>query len=222
MANATGTEAAVPQGVSKDDGKSREEMRPVQLATNGVGALWQRDYLAVVEGSSMSAEAAVLLMRTDFARFSPGLLADFSRPDGGTGPLEEGDTMHINIRGAGHCAVITTLIEPRSFTFRTQEGHLEAGRITFGAERLPTGQLQLHIRSRSRIVDAVRNVLYLTVGRHAQTTIWVTFLKRLAEALGGTVAGEVQTTMEEVKELPADWGEVEKPTLKDPAIPVAA
>jgi hypothetical protein len=195
--------------------KSREERRAAQPSDQGVGALLQRDYVAVVEGSRCTPEEAVLKIRGDFPEFAPSMLAEFSRPDGKEGPLGLGDTMHIYIRGAGHCAVVASDIEPRSVTLLTLQGHIEAGRISFGASTDEAGRLVCRIRSRSRIGDYPRFVGYHLLGKHAQTRIWTTFLERLAQACGGHLIGRVLLSTDTVYDLPEDQGVRRAPTFEE-------
>jgi hypothetical protein len=201
------------EGVREPECPSPEELREVQLATEGAGPLLQRDYVVVLEGSTCTPEAVVEMIRSDFPRFSPAELADFSRPEGAVGPLAVGDTMHVRIRAVGDCGVMVTHREPRSLTLRTLEGHPEAGRITFGAYRDEAGRLVCRIRSRARQRNRRLFTGYLTVGIHGQTRVWVTFLERLAAACGGRVLGEVITSTDEVEELPEDRGIGEAPTF---------
>jgi hypothetical protein len=154
----------------------------------------------------------VELIRRDFPRFAPDLLAKFSGPPDEGRPLEVGDTMHVRITGSGHAAVLVTHRDERSLTVRTLEGHLEAGRNTFGAYYDEVGRLVGHVRSRSRIRDYPRMAQYWLGGKAAQTTIWVTFLKRLAEACGGEVVGDVRVSTEEVPDSPEDLGQEDGPT----------
>jgi len=193
--------------------RSREENRPVQLAPEGTGPLFQRDYVGVIADTAATPEAVIRLIRQDFPDFSPTELAEFTRPDPASEILDLDDTMHVHIKGAGHCAVIVTLLEERSLTLRTLEGHLEAGRITFAADNDEVGRLVFRIRSVSRIRDPVRYLAYRLLGQHAQTLIWITFIQRVAERCGGRLVGDVVTSMDEVEDGPADWGEVEAPTL---------
>jgi hypothetical protein len=150
-------------------GKSREERRSVQSAEEGLGPLLQRDYLGIIEGGKYSPEGVLDMVRGRFAEFSPSELAEFTRPDGASHPLRPGDTMHVFMPGAGHAAVVVSLLDPRTFTLRTLEGHLEAGRITFGAERDAAGRLVFRIRSRSTISDLARLIAYRLLGIHVQT-----------------------------------------------------
>lgn len=190
-----------------------EELRGIQLATEGKGPLLQRDYVVVLEGSACSPEEAVEKLRSDFPLFSPAELARFTRPVGDGGPLAIGDTMHVRIRGEGECGVKVTHLEPHSFTLRTLQGHPEAGRITFGAYHDEAGRLVCRIRSRARERNRLLLDGYLMGGIYAQTRVWVTFLERLTAACGGRVLGRVLTSTDEVEELPEDRGKGEAPTF---------
>lgn len=193
---------------------SREEQRPTQLAPEGVGPLLQRDYLIRLRGSACTPEQVIDLVRQDLPRYSPDLLARFSRAAADTGPLEVGDTLHVRISGAGHAAVIVSHRDSRSLTVRTLEGHLEAGRNTWGAYYDSEGRLVCRIRSRSRIRDWPRAAMYHWLfGKHAQAKIWSTYVERLGEACGGERVGEVEVTTEEVDDSSADRGEEEGPTF---------
>jgi hypothetical protein len=184
--------------------KTREEQRPIQYASEGVGPLLQRDYVIVLENSGCTAEQVIQKIRAEFPRFSPALLADFYGHDIDGVPLTVGDTMHVNVRGAGHCGVRVVQVDDCSFTLRTLEGHIEAGRITFTASMNEEGRLVCRIRSRARIHNVPRYLGYELLGKHLQTGIWVTFLERVVEVCGGTPIGGVMTATARVQEEPAD------------------
>ncbi|MFN3652812.1 MAG: hypothetical protein ACK47B_24810 [Armatimonadota bacterium] len=193
--------------------RTREEKRPVQVATDGVGPLYQRDWLLKIEECPVSPEQALLALRRNFPDYSPELLAGFKRPDGGGELLEEGDTMHVRLTGGGHAGVVAVAVEERSLTLRTQSGHMESGRVTFAATQDEDGALVLRIRTRARIRDVVRSAAYELGGKAVQSTIWSQFLKSWAQTLGGKVVGDVTEHTEEVEDDAADRGEVDVPTL---------
>lgn len=185
--------------------------KKTQTASAGHGPLWQRDYWAELEQSTLVPEAIVLLMRTDFIEFSPDSLAKFSRPDNGNIPLQVGDEMKIEVRGAGTCEVRCVHVEPRSFTLRTLDGHMEAGRITFGAY-LENGRTVVRIRSRARSASRRRHVAYLIMGHALQAKAWITFLARVAERCGVPDA-KIQHQTKPIKSTLADLGEIDTPTF---------
>jgi hypothetical protein len=203
------SEEARGQG-ARAGGKSEEERQPVLHAPEGAGPLFQRDYVLTVEGSRLSPAEVIRLLAEDFARFSPEELAEFSRPEH---PLAAGDTLRVDIRGAGLCGVTITRLDEGALTMRTLEGHPEAGRITFGAECTEDGRLILRIRSRARASSPARWLGWEVAGKHLQSLIWIRFLERLAEATGGRPLGDIIMEMEEVPETAADRGDSEEPTF---------
>src|SRR5262249_4728480 len=172
-----------------DVSRSEEEQRRVQLAKHGAGPMLQRDYVVVLEGAACSPEDAMLKLRSDFPRYSPRRLCKFDRPEDGEGPLRSGATMQVHLRGAGPAAVLVTHVDPRRLTLRTQEGHQEAGRISFGASYDPGGRLVIRIRSRARQRNFPRFIAYALVGMRVQSRIWAEFLTRLAAECGGRGPG---------------------------------
>jgi hypothetical protein len=213
----------MPVQPKTDPRKSREEKRPVQPAPHGVGPLLQRDYVGVIAGSRLTPEEILWQIRMDFPRFSPKLLADFSRTDEQESPLELGDTMHIFLPGTGHCAVVVAHLEPRSLTLRTLKGHIEAGMITFGADYDEAARIMFRIRSRARIDQPVRFMGYWMGGMRMQTTIWATYVRRVAEASGGRLLGGVHCSTDRTEERPVDRAVVDHPTFEvDEDVPEAA
>ena len=183
------------------------------IAADGVGPLTQRDYVAVVEGTSCTPGEARERLLNRFAEFSPNSLAKFMRPDGEETPLKEEDELCVRILSQGLYPVVVTHVDEHSLTMRTREPHPEAGRISFGAAQDAEGRLVLHIRSRARINGPFRWLGYEVIGKHMQTRVWVTFLQRWAEACGGAVRGEVVLSTDQVEETPADQGEREHATF---------
>jgi len=192
---------------------SEEEQRPIQLATDGVGALLQRDYLVVLVESDCTPEQVVHRIRSGFPRFSPEELALFTRSGDVNRPLAPGDTMRVVMTGLIPCGVRVTHLDEHSLTLRTLEGHPEAGRITLGAHYDQGGRLVCRIRSRNRLLNRRYWLSYHLMGKHAQTRTWTAFLEHVAERCGGRRLGSVLTATTPVAELPADRGTVEAPTF---------
>jgi hypothetical protein len=193
--------------------KREEELRPVQLAPEGPGPLLQRDFVAVIEGSHLTPEQAALKLRREIPLYMPEALAKFTRSGSEGDALEVGDTMHVRLKGAGAAAVLVTHVDARSLTVRTMEGHLEAGRNTFGFYNDEAGRLVCRVRSRARVRDLPRLLGYWLGGKANQTVIWTYFLNQVAEACGGKIVGGVREGTEEVEDSPLDAGEVEGPTF---------
>lgn len=186
---------------------------PVQLATHGAGPLWQRDYSAVIEDTPYAPEDVLNLLLAQFPSFSPDVAAKFIRRGNPDEPLQLGEEMDINLTGYGPCAVRVVRIEPRSLTLRTIAGHLEAGRITFGAYHDEKSRLVFHIRSRSTINGPIRYLGYRLVGMPIQERIWVTFVERVAQAVGGRIVDEVHVETQKTRETASDRGEAQTPAF---------
>lgn len=196
--------------------QSKEEVQEeheVQVAPEGRGPLLQRDYMGIIEGSDWPPARIIELVRTDFPLFSPEALARFERLGDPSQPLREGEEMEVNIKGTGCHKVVAVRVEPQSLTLRTIQGHPEAGRITFGAHHDDQGRLVFRIRSRARINNLVRLVGYFLMGKAAQTHIWTTFIERVAEAIGGRIAGKVEVGTQEVEDSASDEGLLDTPTF---------
>jgi len=186
---------------------------PVQVASDGAGPLWQRDYFAAIEGTDYAPEDVLQRLLKEFPSFSPDAAARFIRRGDPAQPLQLGEEMDIELKGYGPCAVRVVRIEPRSLTLRTISGHLEAGRITFGAYRDEESRLVFHIRSRSTINGPIRYLGYRLIGMPIQERIWVTFVERVAQAVGGKVAGQVYVETQKAPETAADRGDAQTPTF---------
>jgi hypothetical protein len=186
---------------------------PAQVATEGAGPLWQRDYTGVIVDTPYAPEELMRLVSRDFPKFSPEVGAAFHRLGDPSQPLALDEEMTIDLRGYGRCLVRVVKLDDRSITLRTLEGHLEAGRITFGAFRDARSRLVFRIRSRARINGLIRYLGYRLVGMPIQTAIWAEFVKRVAAAAGGRLEGEVAVSNRKVSELPSDRGEQDAATF---------
>lgn len=192
------------------------DSKKIQTASAGHGPLWQRDYWARLPASTLSPEAIVLLMRAEFAAFSPEALTKFSRLEGASTPLEVGDEMQVEIRGAGTCAVRVVDVQPRVLTLRTLDGHMEAGRISFGAylenKTGENGKTVIRIRSRARSASRRHHAAYLVLGHGVQAKLWEVFVARVAARCGEENA-QVEQVTRRVKSTLADLGELDTPTF---------
>lgn len=186
----------------------------VQTASDGDGPLLQRDFRAAFEGTELSPEQVARLVRERFPEFSPPLIATFGRRQETQRTLQVGDEMDIRLSGFGRCCVRVVHVDGQSMTLRTLEGHPEAGRITFGAERDDEGRLVFRIRSRARIHGKLKYVGYRIAGHVLQTRMWSRFIERLAKSCGGRVAGKVEAEgPTEIEERLPDQGGLDTPTF---------
>lgn len=170
----------------------------LQPATEGRGPLLQRDYWAVLEGCALRPSELIDLVAERFCDFPPEEQVVFEREPGSSGPLQVGDEMAIDIRGAGECAVRVIHRDRNSITLMTARRHPEAGRITFGAYRNDEGGVVFHIRSRARASSALRYAEFLALGDAMQATTWVDFINRLAATAARGVRGDIHADTVEV------------------------
>jgi hypothetical protein len=188
-----------------------KDSKKIQAASAGHGPLWQRDYWTEIESSTLSPEEIVLLLRAEFSAFSPEEAAKFTRLDGKSTPLEVGEDMQVEIRGAGTSEVRVVGVAPRVLTLRTIDGHIEAGRISFGAY-YEKGKLVIRVRSKARSGSRRRHVAYILMGHVMQKKVWQVFIARVS-ARCGVENAEVQTRTIQVKGDLADLGELDTPTF---------
>jgi uncharacterized protein (UPF0548 family) len=85
------------------------------------------------------------------------------------------------------CRVRVLHADAQSLTLGTLEGRPEAGRITFGADRNPAGDVIFHIRSRARSVSMSKRVGFLAIGDVMQTNP-ERFINNLAAAVAQLAA----------------------------------
>jgi hypothetical protein len=171
----------------------------LQLASEGVGPLIQRDYWCVVRDSRMRPTVVVSYLRRHFAELPPEALGTFRAPHRGEAGLDLGDEMQILLPGAGEVAVRVVHLATHSLTVATLRGHPIAGRITFGAYPNRRGDVIVHIRSRSRAASTLQRMGHFAAGDAMQSTTWTDFLDRLANTVGAGVIGAIH---EESREVP--------------------
>lgn len=172
----------------------------LQLASEGIGPLLQRDYWCVIRECRFGPVELMEFARSNFSRIPPEQLADFGDRGSAEGPLDLGDEMAIRLPGAGKVGVRVVDVRPRTMTVATMEGHPVAGRITFGSYRNSRGDVIFHIRSRSRSASIVHHLGHLVAGEPMQSTTWTDFLDRLSQMAGEGVIGVIHEDTTRVPE----------------------
>ncbi|MFW6078808.1 MAG: DUF1990 family protein [Gemmatimonadota bacterium] len=179
----------------------------------GAGPLYQRDYWAVIRDCRDRPSRVVDLVARRFPDFAPPKLVRFRRLDGDRDrPLEVGDEMDVDIRGAGRSGVRVVHRDAASLTLATLRGHPETGRITFGAYRNARGDVLFHIRSRARSSSERTYLGYRVLGEAMQTNVWTDFINRIAATVGEGVAGHIHAERRRLRELPPDADAIVAPT----------
>lgn len=182
----------LPTGVAFDD--------DVQGLADGVGPLMHRAYVVCLRGSCLSARDLIAAFAGRPNRATPLELAEFEKERGEDGELRVGDEFTIRIPGPWDGPVRVVETEKSGFGFVTRGGHLEAGRIRFGARELDDGRLEVRIESWARGGDHVSNALFDWIGinKEVQLHMWTSVLTRLTQLCEGTRDGPVVATTRRV------------------------
>ena len=180
------------------------QRRVVQPLHTGHGTIYHRNYWIDIAKPTLSVESMLDDIKTNFADYSPSVLAEFSKCKGDPDTMHVGDEYDIKIFGPWNGMVRVMDIKPMSFDFATLEGHPEAGKIRFGFEKIPNqpDAVRFAIRSQARSRDSLVTFTYedLGAGKEAQKQTWVTFCERVLDKSGGEAIGEVNVKTEEHRE----------------------
>ena len=135
-------------------------------------------------------------------RAAPKEIGSFVKVRGDDGEMRVGDEFTIRIPGPWDGPVRAVEVDATSFGFVTLEGHLEAGRIRFGARELGPGRLELRIEAWARGGDRVSNLLFDRIGvsKEVQLHMWTSVLERLMELSGGRHNSRIAITTRRVGE----------------------
>lgn len=177
---------------------------PLQTADKGAGPLLQRDYWAVLEPPEPGPRAVAKALFERFAAFAPPDLLSFGRLSPTGDGIEEGEVLSVKIEGLGTYRVRVVHRDELSLTLATEEGHPEAGRITFGVYPNANGETVVHIRSRARAGSPAFALTFPAAGKALQTTTWVGFLQRLAAETSAGIRDVIHEESREVEETEAD------------------
>ena len=171
--------------------------RPLQTSVEGTGPSFHRTYRVSVAGPTLTPEALIEHVQADIQAFVPDELARFEKVKGDEGTFAVGDEFDIHISSPWDGPVRVIERGPSSFAFGTLEGHMEAGQIEFRAEPIE-GRLRFTIESWARSRDAAVDLVYddLGLAKAAQRGMWTFFCKRVAEACGGEIVGEIDVVTE--------------------------
>jgi len=162
----------------------------IQPLSAGVGQMLHRTYAVRITGSDMSPDALIDVVAANLNRASPEM-AVFRKTSGGD-ELRCGDEIVVRMPGPWDGPVRVVRQERNAFRLATLEGHLEAGKIEFRAERAD-GALRFEIESWARAGDWLAAVLYnrLRLAKEIQLNMWSHFCLRAAALAGGRPQGGV-------------------------------
>lgn len=178
-------------------------------AADGSGPLLQRDYWAVLDGCRLTPSEVMAHVKGTFCELPPASLVAFVAPHG----LDLEAELDIHIKPMQECRVRVTHCDAQSLTLGTLAGHPEAGRITFGAYRNPSGDIVFHIRSRARSSNAGTFLGFRAIGEAMQTNTWTGFIHNIAAGLGAQVRDAIRADTKRVDDGPDDGLPLNKPTF---------
>ena len=173
----------------------------LQGIEDGVGPLMHRRFVARVRDAELGAEQLIARFAGKPNRAAPTALASFVKVRGDDGELRVGDEFTVRMPGPWDGPVRTVEVEPTSFGFVTLDGHLEAGRIRFGADDLGPGRLEIRIEAWARGGDRVSSLLFdrLPLNKEVQLHMWTSVLEQLIDLSGGVRDGRVDITTRRVE-----------------------
>jgi Domain of unknown function (DUF1990) len=199
-----------PMHRSEEPGTMAEDMPPPlpagtdqrdhQALHDGYGPLMHRRFVARVRDAERDARELIGLFAGKPNRVAPKALGAFEKIRGADGDLRVGDEFTVRIPGPWDGPVRVVDVEPTSFTLMTLDGHLEAGRIRFGARDLGPGRLEIGIEAWARGGDRLSNLLIdrVPLNKEVQLHMWTSVLERLMALSGGRREGRVDITTRRV------------------------
>ena len=171
--------------------------QPEQLPSHGVGTLTRQRYRVDVRGGSYDADRLF-----DYVR---GHLDELLLPTvvvqrglDGARPLDEGDTLTLEVPVRGEMQVRVAEVMDRRLTLLTVAGHPIAGAVRFLVEPRD-GAIRFEIQVYDRPATVLDQLMMRTVGEWLQRNAWISMARRVARAAGGA-AGEVECSSEELDE----------------------
>lgn len=180
--------------------------QPEQLPSEGVGALTRKRYWLDIHDSSLDADRLFNYVRSHLGELLRPMVVVKGGADG-TRPVEEGDTLTLEIAVRGEIQVRVAEVMDRRLTLLTVAGHPIAGAVRFLVEA-HDGAIRFEIQVYDRPATVVDQIMMRTVGEWLQRNAWVSTAQRVARAAGGT-ASDVEQSMDELDdrelELVDEW-----------------
>lgn len=180
--------------------------QPEQLPSQGVGALTRKRFWVDIRNGSRDADGLFEYVRGHLA----ALLRPMAVVKGGIDarrPVEEGDTVTLEIPVRGEIQVRVAEVMDRRLTLLTVAGHPIAGAVRFLVEPHDAA-VRFEIQVYDRAATVVDQIMMRTVGEWLQRSAWLSTLQQVARAAGGS-ASEVQSSVDELDdrelELVDEW-----------------
>ena len=180
--------------------------QPEQLPSEGVGALTRKRFWIDIRDSSLDADRLFEHVRSHLDELLRPTVVVKVGADG-MRPVEEGDTLTLEIPVRGEIQVRVAEVMDRRLTLLTVAGHPIAGAVRFLVEPRD-GVIRFEIQVYDRPATVFDQIMMRTVGEWLQRSAWVSTAQRVARAAGGTV-GEVEQSADELDdrelELVDEW-----------------
>jgi hypothetical protein len=185
------------------------DAQPEQLPSDGVGELSRQRYWADIEGSSMSAEQLMVVLRREFSTLTPDGTLQVGTEPGSSTNLDQGATITLDIPLRGTMQVRVEEVTPDTLTMATLGGHHLAGVIRFQAREHEGSRLRFEIVSYTRASNWIDWMGRTLGGRTIQHATWRSTVESVVERSGGTAPEGVQseeTTLAETERIER-WAE---------------
>jgi uncharacterized protein (UPF0548 family) len=183
----------LPEGLVDED---------VQRVRDGAGALFHRRYVARIRDPDCSPEELMARLQEQPDRAAPSEFATFKKTRGDNDQMRPGDEYVVRMPGPWDGPVRVAEVSPRSFTFMTLDGHLEAGQIVFRVA--DDDGMEFEIESWARSGDRLSDLLYdrLRMSKEIQLHMWTSFLERVIKLAGGRRDGPLRIETRRVEQMP--------------------
>lgn len=171
------------------------EEQPEQLPSDGVGTLTRKRFWIEIRGSSLDADGLFDYLRRHVADVLRPAVTVKAGVDGNR-PVEEGDTLTLELPIRGEVQVRVVEVMDRRLTLLTVAGHPLAGAVRFLVEPRG-GATRFEIQTYDRPATVLDQLMMRSVGEWLQRGAWISTAQRVASAAGGT-AGDVESSEEEL------------------------
>ena len=180
--------------------------QPEQLPSQGVGSLRRKRFWADIRNGSRDADGLFDYVRSHLAELLQPMVVVKGGIDAGR-PVEEGDTLTLEIPVRGEIQVRVAEVMDRRLTLLTVAGHPISGAVRFLAEPHDAA-VRFEIQVYDRAATVVDLIMMRTVGEWVQRNAWLSTVQRVARAAGGS-ASDVQSSVDELDdrelELVDEW-----------------
>jgi uncharacterized protein YbjT (DUF2867 family) len=173
------------------------EEQPAQLPSDGVGPLTRKRFWIDIRGAARDADALFDYVRGHMAELLQPMVT-VKRGVDGNRPVEEGDTLTLEIPVRGECQVRVAEVMDRRLTLLTVAGHPIAGAVRFLVEPNEDAT-RFEIQVYDRPATVVDRLIMRALGEWLQRAAWISTAQRVARAAGGS-ASDVHSSVDELDE----------------------